>query len=203
MNNKEAKRSFGENQSYRTLLLLDEISKDQTVTQRDLSNRVGIALGLTNLFIKRLVKKGYIKIKSTQPNRLKYLITPKGIKEKTRLTYEFIQYSFLFYKEARKKVLALFSDLGQNGVRNVVFYGAGNLAEIAYLTLQETPLKLVAVVDDNKHGGRFLRYRVKQPIYLSELNYDRVIVTAIRSKEEILENLKRLDVLQDKIEALN
>lgn len=203
MNNKEAKRSFGENQSYRTLLLLDEISKDQTVTQRDLSNRVGIALGLTNLFIKRLVKKGYIKIKSTQPNRLKYLITPKGIKEKTRLTYEFIQYSFLFYKEARKKVLALFSDLGQNGVRNVVFYGAGNLAEIAYLTLQETPLKLVAVVDDNKHGGSFFRYRVKQPIYLSELNYDRVIVTAIRSKEEILENLKRLDVLQDKIEALN
>ncbi len=203
MNDKEAKGSFGENESYRTLLLLDEISKDHTVTQRDLSNKVGIALGLTNLFIKRLVKKGYIKIKSTHPNRLKYLITPKGIKEKTRLTYEFIQYSFLFYKEARKKVLALFRDLGQNGVRDVVFYGAGNLAEIAYLTLQETPLKLVAVVDDKKHGGQFLRYRVRQPIYLSELNYDRVIVTAIRSKEEILEKLKRLDVLQDKIEALN
>ncbi len=202
MDNKRAKGSFGENESYRTLLFLDEISKNHSLTQRHLSERVGIALGLTNSFIKRLVKKGYIKITSISPNRLKYLITRKGITEKTRLTYEFIQYSFLFYKEARKKLLALFMGLSQKGVRDVVFYGAGDLAEIAYLTLQETPLQLVAIVDDHKDGRLFLKYRVKQPLYLKELNYDRVIVTSIRSKEEIVERLKKINVLQYKIEVL-
>jgi len=203
MNNKGSRRGNRENDSYRTLILLDEISKNHSITQRALSERLGIALGLTNSFIKRLGRKGYIKITTIPSNRIKYLITPKGIAEKTRLTYEFIQYSFRFYKEAKQRLLELFGSLGQKGIRDVVFYGAGELAEIAYLTLQETPLRLVAVVDDYKIGGRLLKYRIKDPHDLTILNCDRVIVTSIRSKGEIIEKLKKMEIPLEKIEVLS
>jgi DNA-binding MarR family transcriptional regulator len=198
-----ANRSNKENESYRMFVLLDEISKNNYITQRALSERLGIALGLTNSFIKRLCKKGYIKITTISPNKLKYLITPKGIAEKTRLTFEFIQYSFRFYKEARKRLYELFLKLGQNGVRNVIFYGAGDLGEIAYFTLEETNLKLVGVVDDYKKGGKLFKYNIKDPSELKILDYDRVIVTSIRSKMEIIESLKNMNIPEEKIEVFN
>ena len=72
-----------ENQDIRTLKLLEEIDNDRTPTQRDLSKKLNISLGLVNLFIKRLGKKGYFKIKTIPKNRVKYILTPKGAAEKT------------------------------------------------------------------------------------------------------------------------
>lgn len=72
--------------SYRELRVLTDVSSDGFVTQRRLAKRYGLALGLTNLLIRRLVRKGYIKIVNLQRNRIRYLITPTGLMEKARLT---------------------------------------------------------------------------------------------------------------------
>ena len=69
------------NSTYRDMHLLNEVTQTPDVTQRDLSQRIGVALGLTNLLLRRLVKKGYIKISGTTRSRLRYLITPQGILE--------------------------------------------------------------------------------------------------------------------------
>ncbi len=79
-------------EDHRNLQALEAIAEDSRITQRTLSSRLGIALGLTNIYLRRLVRKGYIKCVNVQSNRLRYLLTPKGIAEKTRLTYEFMQY---------------------------------------------------------------------------------------------------------------
>ena len=94
-------------QELRTLRLLEEIESDQAPSQRDLSTRLNISLGLVNSFMKRLAQKGYFKITNIPKNRVRYILTPKGAAEKTRLTYEYIQYSFQFYKDARKKFKTL------------------------------------------------------------------------------------------------
>src|SRR5947199_10692339 len=86
----------------RNLLALEAIAEDDRITQRTLAGKLGIALGLTNLYLKRLVRKGYIKCVNVQSNRLQYLLTPKGIAEKTRLTYEFMQYSLVLYGQVRQ-----------------------------------------------------------------------------------------------------
>ena len=73
-------------ESYRELKVLDELSNNKSPTQRHLAKKMGVALGLTNLMIRRCVKKGYVKVVNVQKNRIQYLLTPQGIAEKSRLT---------------------------------------------------------------------------------------------------------------------
>ena len=105
----------------RDLRLLEEVEQDSRVTQRGLALKLGIALGLTNIYLKRLVRKGYIKCVNVQPNRLSYLITPRGIAEKARLTYEFIDYSLHLYGEVRQHLRAMLSEHAVSGSRVAIF----------------------------------------------------------------------------------
>ena len=176
----------------RTLKILEKFDNDVVPSQRDLARDLNISLGLVNSFIKRLVKKGYFKARHVPKNRMRYFLTPKGASEKTRLTYEYIQHSYNFYKEARQKLRDLYTELESQDVSSIVFYGAGDLAEIAYLSLQETNIKLVAVVDDEKNGKRFMRYMVEHPDRLVALTFDRILITSLNSKEFIYKKIASL-----------
>ena len=184
------------------LRILEEIEKDSSLSQRQLSRKLNISLGLVNSFIKRLAHKGYFKITTIPRNRVAYILTPKGFAEKSRLTYEFIQYSFRFYKRARSELKTLFTALEDDGVSRVVFYGAGDLAEIAYVSLKETGLELAGIVDDFKAGEKFLGLNVMAPSTLEELAYDKIIVTSISSKDAICENLAKLNTPETAISLL-
>lgn len=176
----------------RTLKILEKVDNDVVPSQRDLARDLNISLGLVNSFIKRLVKKGYFKARHVPRNRMRYFLTPKGASEKTRLTYEYIQHSYNFYKEARQKLRDLYTGLERRDVSSIVFYGAGDLAEIAYLSLQETNIKLVAVVDDEKNGKRFMRYIVEHPDRLVDLTFDKILITSLNSKEFIYQRIADL-----------
>ncbi|MDP2753608.1 MAG: winged helix-turn-helix transcriptional regulator [Nitrospirota bacterium] len=95
--------------TYKSLLLLDEISKGHPLSQRDLSKRLNIALGLVNSYIKNLVSKGYITIRAIPTKRYAYFLTPKGFAEKTRLTYHHLQNFTNLYREARRDFQKLFN----------------------------------------------------------------------------------------------
>ena len=183
----------------RTLKILEKVDKDVVPSQRDLARDLNISLGLVNSFIKRLVKKGYFKARHVPKNRMRYFLTPKGASEKTRLTYEYIQHSYKFYKEARQKLRDLYTDLERRDVSSIVFYGAGDLAEIAYLSLQETNIKLVAVVDDEKKGKRFMRYIVEHPDRLVVLAFDKILITSLNSKEFIYQRIAALGISTDSV----
>jgi len=99
-----------DNKALRTLQLLEEIEQNHTLSQRYLAKQLNVSLGLINSFIKRLGKKGYFKITTIPKNRVSYIITPKGIAEKSRLTYEYIHHSYQFYKGARSKLSHLFQN---------------------------------------------------------------------------------------------
>jgi len=184
------------------LRILEEIEKDNSQSQRELSRKLNISLGLVNSFVKRLAQKGYFKITTIPKNRVKYILTPQGFAEKSRLTYEFIQYSFDFYKRAREKLMGLLNTLQNDGVEHVVFYGASNLAEIAYVSLKETNLGLAGIVDDFKSGEKFLGMTISHPSTLTGLEYDKIIVTSIGSKDDMYKNLVKLDIPKDKISWL-
>jgi len=186
----------------RTLKILEEIDKDHTPSQRDLSRKLNISLGLVNSFIKRLVNKGYLKITNIPKNRLKYILTPKGAAEKTRLTYQYIQYSFVFYKNAREKLRQVFKDLRAQGVRRVVLYGTGDFAEIACISLYETSIQMVAIVDDNKIGEEFLGNVVKKPAMLNSVSYDKILITPTISKDIVLEKILKQGIPRSKLVML-
>src|SRR5213080_4489073 len=87
--------------------LLQAVEQTSRITPRGPATKLGIALGLTNIYLQRLARKGYIKCVNVQSNRLTYLITPRGIAEKARLTYEFIDYSLHLYGEVRRHLRAV------------------------------------------------------------------------------------------------
>jgi len=192
-----------ENQALRTLKILEEIDNDHTPSQRDLAKILNISLGLVNSFVKRLSQKGYFKITTIPKNRVRYILTPKGAAEKTRLTYEFIQNSFHFYKESRKKLQKLFKDLAFRGVERVVFYGVNDFAEIAYLSLQETNIQMVAIFDDTEIGNNFLRFVVANPKKLISFQFDKILISDPHQKEAIMNQIITRGISPDKIIALS
>lgn len=178
-----------DNQDIRTLRLLEEMEKEKPASQRDLARKLNVSLGLVNSFIKRLASKGYFKVTTIPKNRVRYILTPKGAAEKTRLTYEYIQYSYLFYRNARKELSDLFKRLEAEQVQKIVFLGIGDLAEIAYISLQNSPIRLVAVVDEQRQGERFLGFKVKNPAQLKALDFDRILVTRLGKSESLLRKI--------------
>lgn len=159
--------------------MLEALEQEATLTQRTLSLRLGIALGLTNLYLKRLVRKGYVKCVTVAPNRLMYMVTPRGVARRVRLTYEFMKYSLDFYRDVRTHLRqTLPSDLGER--RRVAIYGTGDAAELVYLLLKDVGAELVAVfdVDDSR---QFLGLPVLDIRQHEQVTYD-VMVLAVLEK---------------------
>jgi DNA-binding MarR family transcriptional regulator len=169
----------------KSLQLLDALSNESSLTQRDLSQRLGIALGLVNSYIKNLVEKGYVTVKSIPPKRYTYYLTPKGFAQKTRLTYQHLQNYTGLYMTARRDLRKLFNELHSQGMRRVVFAGVDELAEIAYLTLQETNLELAGVVDGERAGKKFFRRDITSPDTIRDMTYDSIIVCSYLKRSEI------------------
>ena len=172
--------------SQRTLTMLREIENEERVTQRSLSRRVGISLGLANVYLKRLAKKGYIKITTVPGSRLlRYMLTPQGVKEKTRLTYEFALYSLQFIRDARRHMRHQMRDLADAGVRRVVVCGTSELAELACLALQELGLELAGVISLDRERGRFLGHPILKPTRLRDTDFDAAVILDAADREKI------------------
>ena len=186
----------------RTLKILEEIDKDSVPSQRDLANELNVSLGLVNSFIKRLANKGYFKIINIQRNRVKYLLTPKGVSEKTRLTYEFIKLSYQFYNGARQKLRELYDKLEDEGCYRIVFYGAGDMAEIAYISTHGTSISLVAIVDSYCKGKKCFDIKISDPETLRSLSFDKILITSNDSVEGVFNNILEKGIPADKVITL-
>jgi len=164
-------------EAHRDLRLLEAVHQDSRVTQRGLASQLGMALGLANIYLKRMIRKGFIKVVNVQPNRISYLVTPRGIAEKARLTYEFMDYSLHLYGEVRQHLRAALQDCAAAGQR-VAICGRGEAAELAYLSLKETGLEPVAVFD--KEGGReFLGIPVCALADHAQYEFDMIVVATL------------------------
>ncbi len=166
-------------ESYRELKVLEELSANSSITQRHLALKLEVALGLANLMVHRLVKKGYVKVVNIRRNRIKYLLTPHGLSEKTRLTYEYLEYSLHMYRSVRSVLKETLEPVAKDGRKNIVLLGVGEVAEIAYLTLKELGMNLVAVVDKEATAATFLGLPVYGLSEAKSLLFDYAIVVAI------------------------
>jgi len=183
-----------DDQDIRTLKIFERLEEDQCPSQRAIAKKLNISLGLVNSFIKRLVNKGYFKVTNLPANRVKYILTPAGAAEKTKLTYEYIKFSFNFYQATRQRLEKLFHDFEEQGIQRLVFHGAGELAEIAYLSLQETSISLVAISDLRKAGESLVGTPIVPPADLLKLRFDRVMVTAISPADDNVGVLTQLGI---------
>jgi DNA-binding MarR family transcriptional regulator len=185
----------------RNLQALEAIAGSDHITQRTLAHRLGIALGLVNIYLKRLVRKGYVKCVNVQSNRLKYLLTPKGIAEKTRLTYEFMEYSLHLYGQVRLQLRHVLEPYATKDRRRVAVYGVGEAAELAYLSITELGLDLVAVFDGDARGV-FLGHQVQDIATHQDVAFDLLIIATLGPAGPIVERLAQLGIDRDQLVTL-
>lgn len=124
-------------QSIAELNLLEQIEADPDITQATLADRLDVAVGTVNWHLKRLVSKGYVKVKRAQRRKLRYIITPEGIALRARLTVNYIETSMNLYRRTRLHVLELLAQVKQNGDDSVLIDGEGDIADICRLTCLE------------------------------------------------------------------
>ena len=137
--------------------ILDHLDAGQPVSQRSLSGDLGIALGLTNLLVRRMMRQGWVRLVRVPPNRYRYFLTPAGLAQKARLSRAYLAHNVRFYAEARDRIRQTFDTISANwdhiaghSPRHVVFFGGGEIAEIGYVCLHDTDLRLTGVVDDQR-----------------------------------------------------
>lgn len=119
------------------LRLLEQIERNPDATQADLASRLGVAIGTVNWYVRRLTKKGFVKIRQVQRRRVRYLITPKGIAEKSKLAYEYVRISMHLYRATRAQARQYLDQVSAAGFDRVWIRGDGEIADICRLTCLE------------------------------------------------------------------
>ncbi|MHC1697476.1 MAG: winged helix-turn-helix transcriptional regulator [Geobacteraceae bacterium] len=185
--------------THRSFLLLSEIEQAEMVSQRELASRLGIALGLVNSYLKNLVAKGYVRIKSFPKNRYGYLLTPQGLAEKSRLAYQHLSYFTNLYQTARQDYLALFRTLHASGIRRVSFCGVDEIAEIAYLSLREIGLELLEVMDDQHAGEIFFEKSITPLVTNTEFTNLPIVITSLKQGDALEAELLRRGINRSNI----
>jgi DNA-binding MarR family transcriptional regulator len=127
----------------RELILLEQIEYDPDVTQATLATQLGVAVGTVNWHLKRLIAKGYVKVKRAQRRKLRYIITPEGIAFRARLTINYIDNSMRLYRRIRERVRELLIEAKQAGYESIRIEGEGDIADICRLTCLEQGMTLV------------------------------------------------------------
>lgn len=126
----------------RELTLLEEIEHDPDVTQASLASQLGVAVGTVNWHLKRLVAKGYVKVKRAQRRKLRYIITPEGLAFRALLTVNYIETSMRLYRKTRQYVRELLTQVRVAGYDQVYIDGEGDIADICRLTCLEMGVRV-------------------------------------------------------------
>jgi DNA-binding MarR family transcriptional regulator len=184
--------SNGTTDDMKAFQLLNEVAEERPVSQRELAQKLGIALGLVNSYIKNFVAKGYIRIRNYPQNRYGYLLTPQGISEKARLAYQHVNYFTSLYTITRDEYSRLFQSLAEKKVSTVCFCGVDEVAEIAWLSLQESGIRMVRVLDSMHQGRAFMGVTV-EPLSTISLD-DRLVITSVKRRKELISDLQDLGV---------
>ena len=132
-------------ESLRDLGLLEEIGRDPDTTQASMATKLGVAVGTVNWHVKRLIAKGYVKVKRAERKKLKYIITPEGIALRARLTLQYVENSMHLYRRARDQARKALAAARTQGYHSVVISGDGDIADVCRLTCLESGFSIAAV----------------------------------------------------------
>ena len=190
MNNKDLKKND------MTLGVLSAVEADSGITQRTLASELGIALGLTNSYLKKCIDKGLVKIKQVPAKRYSYYLTPRGFNEKSRLTAEYFKTSFSFYRRAKKDLTNIMSICLKKDMINIILSDQSEFAEIAIIISFNMNINLVGII--GKSSSKNINgIPIKSDIKLFK-DFDKVIITNIYDSKSRYEELSKV-VSIDKI----
>ena len=188
------------NISDRELNILTEVHREPGINQRELARRVGIALGMTNLLLHNLAKKGYLRINRAGWRHFLYNVTPDGISRKVQLTLAYVQRFLYDYQKVRQTLREQLETQFLNAESRVAIYGTGELAELLFLGLKEFGIEEVDVFAQSElAGGKFLGMPVRALSLFRSAEYDRIVVAYLEGADQQIRPLLELGISPEKL----
>ena len=168
--------------------VLSAVDRNSQISQRAISSDLGVALGLANAYLKRCVRKGWIKVQQVPRRRYAYYLTPQGFAEKTRLAGEYLTSSFTYFRRARGQVSDLIGVCIERGWTRIAYAGLSDLAEIGFICSHDYPVEVVGFVDPGRAGNRFCGLPVMATV--AELGpVDVIIITGLDKPDAIYRSI--------------
>jgi DNA-binding MarR family transcriptional regulator len=167
--------------------LLESVERGGEQSQRRLASELGVALGLVNAYLKRCVNKGLVKVRDAPTRRYVYYLTPRGFAEKSRLTVEYMSYSFSLFRQAKKDCSAVLAAARARGILRVAILGASDVAEIAIICALDLGITIVAVVDPESDVDHFIGVPVAKSLDGIDGLTDAVLVADIKAPRETID----------------
>ena len=187
-----------------------EIKENPTLTQRSLSHRLNISLGLTNAILQNLIHRGWVKAKKDTGRKLLYIITPQGMTNVSRLMYSRFQETLHYYHYTKDLLTAYLMKLYQQGDATINIYGTGQLAEITYYAGISTPLKLNTIISDDPSKEKFLgRQTISIANFLSQyynhnnLSNQKIIILSTNNPKKLTKEINKYKNIQKNIKIIN
>jgi len=190
-----------------------EIKNNPSTTQRSLSRKLNISLGLTNAILQNLIHRGWVKAKKLTGRKILYLITPQGMARATNLIYDRFRETQNYYQYTKELLTSYLTDLYTKGKRKAIIYGTNQLAEITYLSLLDGPLKLHSILTDDpspskkKFLGRHLfiisDFTEKYSKHLSQISQKDVVILSTISPEKMHQEIKKYKNILNNFPIIN
>jgi len=188
--------------AHREFRILTEVAESQDLTQRQLSLKVGIALGLTNVLLRNLIQKGYLRVSKASWKRRIYNLTPEGVSHKLRLTKGYISRVLDHYQNVRMTLKEQMEDLNVNKESRIAVFGTNEFAELVFLGLKEMGIEEIKIFDHNPESSKdmvFLGMPVQEPSNINAGDYDKIVVASLSDSESRHSMLLRQGVPPEKV----
>jgi hypothetical protein len=200
MRSKDERKDLNDKSLYRELSLLSLVENDPQVSQRQLAQRMGIALGLTNVMLRNLVHKGYIRATKAGIKSWLYNLTPEGFSLKVKLTLGYVHRVLDHYHDVRQTLADELAPLALNSESRVAIYGTTEFAELVFLGLRDFGIEEIDIFSSgNANGSRFLAMPVRDINTLVAANYDRIMIAMVGEAESACLQLKERGVEPSKM----
>ena len=191
----------GKNADFRELDLLTEIQDTPKTSQRDLAGRLGISLALTNLLLRNIASKGYVRVTRAGWRRWVYALTPAGFSRKIQLLVTYVHHFLEQYQRVRQTLRQELEPLALHAESRVAIVGTGDFAELVYLALKDFGIEEIDVYASGREAGsRFLGMPVGDVATLRSGDYDYVVVALFRELSG--DGLRELGVPLEKVVTL-
>jgi len=183
---------------YKEFMILDLIEKDAKITQRAISDALGIAVSMVNSYLDEYEDEGYIKRKYKSTKTVEYLITKEGKERRKLLNIWYLKSSHEVYLSAKDNIIKFLNQIIDKGFKKILLYGAGEVAEIMLQVIysdHSIPLIVVAVIDDNedKIGKKIVNTSIVSLSQIHEYAHDGILVSSYKHHKAINTNLERIN----------
>lgn len=190
--------------SYKKYMILDMIEKNSNITQREIGKTIGVAVSMVNRYLDEYEKNELIKKEKYSTKTVEYFVTKKGLERKKVLNISYLNASLKIYISAKENIVKFLNHIINKGFRNILLYGAGEVAEILLQTIlidPQIPINVLAVIDDDttKHEKYLVKTKIISTNSISDYVFDGILISSYTNQKVILDKLLKMNYQKENI----